>query len=524
MIYTELTQKALKISFAAHKDQVDKGGMPYVYHPFHLAEQMKDEYTTCVALLHDVVEDTHITVEYLKEQGFPSEVTDAVSLLTHDENEPYFKYISDIKSNPIAKAVKLADLKHNSDRSRLDYIDAKVIERLNKYQKAIAILESKNKMNTDAIETLDRIKGSLIGGAAGDALGYAIEFCDEKAIFSKYGENGIQQYSLDPMSKKALISDDTQMTLFTASALIFHRVRGNGKGLAPDPRFCADMTYQDWLVTQEMTYEEAVRTIIKDYPDYPDGFISCMFKNVPELFHRRAPGTTCLSALHTRKKQREAQEYVQRFTESKINNSKGCGGVMRVAPVGIMDWCTDYERMVLEGAECAAITHSHSLGYMPAAVLVMMIHQIIYNDLDLSLKDIIIAARNTAAKLFAGDEHLKELIDCINNAIELSENSDTDLDNIHRLGEGWVAEEALAIAIYCSLKYHNDFSKGIIAAVNHRGDSDSTGAITGNILGAWVGYEAIEQKWKDDLEMFDVILQTADFIQSHIYFDIQRWQ
>ena len=113
MIYTPLTKKALKISFNAHKDQVDKSGMPYVYHPFHLAEQMNDEYSTCVALLHDVVEDTDISLDDLASDGFPAEVIEALTLMTHNDNVPYMDYVRKIKTNPIAAKVKLADLEHN---------------------------------------------------------------------------------------------------------------------------------------------------------------------------------------------------------------------------------------------------------------------------------------------------------------------------------------------------------------------------------------------------------------------------
>lgn len=106
MIYTPLTKKALKISFIAHKDQVDKSGMPYVFHPFHLAEQMNDEYSTCVALLHDVVEDTDITLDELTSEGFPAEIIDALALMTHDDKVPYMDYVRKIKTNPIATKVK----------------------------------------------------------------------------------------------------------------------------------------------------------------------------------------------------------------------------------------------------------------------------------------------------------------------------------------------------------------------------------------------------------------------------------
>ncbi len=141
MIYTKLTKKAMKICFEAHKDQVDKSGMPYVFHPFHLAEQMKDEYTTIAALLHDTVEDTDITVDYLAEQEIPEEVIVAIKLLTHDESIPYLEYVKIIKNNDIAKAVKLADLKHNSDLSRIEAVTEKDLTRREKYMNAIKILE-----------------------------------------------------------------------------------------------------------------------------------------------------------------------------------------------------------------------------------------------------------------------------------------------------------------------------------------------------------------------------------------------
>ena len=141
MIYTDKTKKAMKLCFEAHKYQVDKSGIPYVFHPFHVAEQMKDETTTIVALLHDVVEDTDYTLEDIAAMGFGQDVVDALALMTHDKNVPYLDYVAKIKDNPIARKVKLADLAHNSDPTRLDVIDEKVKERLEKYKKARALLE-----------------------------------------------------------------------------------------------------------------------------------------------------------------------------------------------------------------------------------------------------------------------------------------------------------------------------------------------------------------------------------------------
>lgn len=141
MVYTDLTKKALKLSFEAHKNQVDKSGMPYVYHPFHLAEQMETEDAVIVALLHDVVEDTDYTIDDIKELGFSKRVIEALELMTHDKSVPYMDYVAKIKDNPIAKAVKIADLKHNSDLSRLDVVDDKARKRVEKYAAAIKLLE-----------------------------------------------------------------------------------------------------------------------------------------------------------------------------------------------------------------------------------------------------------------------------------------------------------------------------------------------------------------------------------------------
>ena len=140
MLYTPLTKKAMKLCFAAHKDQSDKSGLPYVFHPFHLAEQMSDEYTTVAALLHDVVEDTPFTFTDLSAMGFPEEVISALRLLTHDPAVPYMDYVAKIRQNPVARAVKLADLRHKSDLTRLDAVTPRDIARVEKYKEAIRVL------------------------------------------------------------------------------------------------------------------------------------------------------------------------------------------------------------------------------------------------------------------------------------------------------------------------------------------------------------------------------------------------
>ena len=338
----------------------------------------------------------------------------------------------------------------------------------------------------------DAIRGCLIGGAAGDALGYAVEFIREPDIFARYGPDGITAYELDRETGKALISDDTQMTLFTATGLLVGDTRRRLRGIGAMPRCYVEMAYQDWLHTQNNARGEvAARKNANSW-----------LSQVPELYAWRAPGVTCLSALE------QKGTTVEDYIEAPCNHSKGCGGVMRVAPVALQKW-HDIEAMDWEAAQIAAITHGHSLGYMPAAVLCHVISRIVF-DGERDLHKLIPEARDTAKRLFAGDKHLQELTDLIDRAVALAGNGLDDLENIRALGEGWVAEETLAVALYCSLRYADDFSAGIIAAVNHSGDSDSTGAVTGNILGALAGYDRLEEKWKTDLECADVILEIAD--------------
>ena len=350
---------------------------------------------------------------------------------------------------------------------------------------------------------LDAVRGCMAGGAAGDALGYAVEFWREKQIFDTYGPEGITEYETDSRSGKALISDDTQMTLFTANGLLVGATRGRMRGIAGPPREYVKSAYYDWLKTQQSTMREVNRH--ERYTE--EGGVSWLL-DVPELYSRRAPGNTCLDALTAKNDNRK--DYIR----NPANNSKGCGGIMRVAPLALLyrpgeNYSGGLRELDLEGAQLAAITHGHSLGYMPAAAVTHIISRIL-TDENPDLKEIVLDARDMMEQLFAGDRHLEELIRIMNLAVELSENAADDLENIHALGEGWVAEETLGISLYCALRYKDDFSAGIIASVNHKGDSDSTGAVTGNILGALLGYSAMEEKWKENLELKDVILEMAD--------------
>lgn len=333
----------------------------------------------------------------------------------------------------------------------------------------------------------DKFRGCLIGGAAGDALGYAVEFLREGQIFRKFGKHGITEYEL--IDDRAQISDDTQMTLFTANGLLLGKTRGMTRGVGgPDPYYIG-LYYRDWLKTQESKYPP------KERPGY------AWLGNIPELYSPRAPGNTCLAALR----------YGETGSVKKpINNSKGCGGVMRVAPIGLYfnDRGMDIRDICRFGAETAALTHGHPLGWMPAAALVQIIHEVSQDNM--LLLEAVLHSLNTIDEICPKSTERDAFTSLIEKAINLASENMNDLEAIHQLGEGWVGDEALAIAVYCALKYSGDIDKALIAAVNHNGDSDSTGAIAGNIIGTQVGLSGIPAKYIEKLELRDLILEIAD--------------
>ncbi len=338
------------------------------------------------------------------------------------------------------------------------------------------------------MRNLDKFRGCLLAGAAGDALGFEVEFLPEETIFLRFGENGITEYRL--RDGVAQISDDTQMSLFTATGLLLGTTRGMTRGIMGSYESYIRYSYKDWYKTQT-----------EKFPLEDDYHYSWLV-NLPQMFARRAPGNTCMSALGTDEKG---------TTKRPINRSKGCGGVMRVAPIGLY-FCdrmaTIYDSDQI-GAETAAITHGHDLGWLPAAALVHIIRRLAENEEETVLHAVQ-DSMEALKKLYPESDYLHVLLNLMQKAIDLSKEECDDLDAIHMLGQGWVAEETLAIAIYCAMKYPTDLEKALIAAINHNGDSDSTGAVTGNILGASLGMKGIPQKFLDNLELKDVILEIAD--------------
>ena len=210
MLYTEMTKKALKLSFEAHKDQLDKSGMPYVFHPFHLAEQMETEEETIVALLHDVVEDSDYSFEDIKGMGFSDDGVEASGLMTHNEAVPYMDYVAKIKSNPLAAAVKLKDLLHNSDLSRVETVDVKAIKRVQKYADAVRLL-------TDGKGSADNLRFTCSAGPNDCLSG---EICDgclklESKANGEYGSEGRYTFSKeDTLKLFSLLTLDEFINLY----------------------------------------------------------------------------------------------------------------------------------------------------------------------------------------------------------------------------------------------------------------------------------------------------------------------
>ena len=339
------------------------------------------------------------------------------------------------------------------------------------------------------MKNLSKYQGCLIGGAVGDALGYTVEFKSISDIKSKHGEKGITGYELS--NGKALISDDTQMTLFTANGLLLGTTRGKIRGIIGEYSDYIGYCYLDWYKTQT-----------KNYP-VKDAYQYTWLLNIPELFSRRAPGNTCLQAI---------ADGCKGNIYDPVNDSKGCGGVMRVAPIGVYfeeSELLSQNFIDMIGAKTAALTHGHPLGYIPAAALVHIVSRASHNE-NKSLYDIVENTRESILSNWGDNKYIDDFISIYDKAVILSKSELSDEEAISQLGEGWVAEETLAIAVYCALKHQDDFEKALIASVNHNGDSDSTGAVTGNILGAYLGIDAIPQKFIEKLELKEIIMDIAE--------------
>ena len=314
------------------------------------------------------------------------------------------------------------------------------------------------------------IRGCLLGGAVGDALGAPVEFMSRKVILRQYGKNGVQGYVEFPDGTGS-ITDDTQMTLFTAEGILRAHARKKEKGSC-DFVAAVRSAYRRWLKTQgdrvpENTPEEALDSgwLIRE----------------KQLFAWRAPGNTCICSLE-----------IPAELEKAPNDRKGCGTVMRMAPPGLF---FAPEEAYEYGCRFSALTHGHPTGITAGGAFAMLIAELLAGKL-------LAEALEHVLRFLGGKPDAAETAAALRKAREVK--------NVSELGEGWIAEEALAIGVFCALRHLRDFRAGVLEAVNIDGDSDSTGAITGNILGVINGESAIPADWIARLREREIVSQMAE--------------
>ena len=339
----------------------------------------------------------------------------------------------------------------------------------------------------------------VLGGAVGDALGAPIEFMSIRQIKDRYGSSGVTGY-VEYSDGTGEFTDDTQMTLFTAEGLIRAWQRQAAKGIT-SIIVVGYQAYLRWLHTQGISLDRS--KIVEGVYDIEKGWLI----QRKELFKRRAPGNTCISAL---------QSGIIGEIKNPINDSKGCGGIMRVAPVGLI--CPGKNEITFQTAcDMAAITHGHPSGYLSAGFFATVISDLaIGEELESAIKNALIILKKW--------EGCSETQNAVEYALDLYEESKSIMKSeperipplLEKLGGGWVGEEAIAISLFCSLIYKDDFRKGVLAAVNHSGDSDSTGSITGNILGLINGLTAIPEEWIANLRYSDIVREIAEDLHTGI--------
>jgi ADP-ribosylglycohydrolase len=323
-----------------------------------------------------------------------------------------------------------------------------------------------------------RVRGCLLGGAIGDALGAGVEFDSLEAIRQAHGQDGVTDYVV-AFGRRGAITDDTQMTLFTAEGLIRAQVRRDSGAWHPPTDI--HRAYLRWAATQHDWGPDERR---KD-----TGWLA----REEWLYSRRAPGRACLSGL--------GDDIMGTLAKPKNPESKGCGTVMRSAPFGLLvGW---EPQLVFQLAiECAAQTHGHPTGTLAAGAFAVIVHGLTRGEgLDA-------AVQRALGSLSAYPGH-EETTDALQRALGAVRQGLPTATRVESLGEGWTAEEALAIGVYCAL-VAEDVRHGLLLAVNHSGDSDSTGSICGNLLGVQHGETALPPAWIAEVEGRGTILQLAD--------------
>ena len=334
----------------------------------------------------------------------------------------------------------------------------------------------------------DRIRGAMIGCAAGDALGYPVEALSEAAIVERYGLRGITDYDLDE-NGTARITADTQLMLLSANGILFAHTRGALRGIMAPVYPYFDAFYMDWYRLQ--TTERASRSRV--------GWINAY----PALSAKRAPSPTSMRVFSSDK---------FGSMDEPVNDSKGSGCLLRTVPIGL-SYSDDPAYLLDLAANTAALTHGNEVAWMASRALALIISLIIHQEL--SITEAVNKTLKALDKSFPDSRTVVyELSRTIRSAMSLATSASSDLDAIHALGKGWVAEEALAIGLLSALRHENDIAGAMTFAANHGGDSNTTAAIAGTLVGARIGFNAIPDRFVDRLELVDVILELADDVTT----------
>lgn len=473
MIYNPNVRKAMVLMYDKHKGQVDKAGYPYVFHPLHVAEQMKDENTTIAALLHDVVEDTDTTFEDLRNYGISEDVIEALKLLTHNDNEDYYEYVRKIAYNPIARKVKIKDLEHNMDLTRLNKIEPHDLERLAKYRSCHDFLMSidkeydnrnarKAEMSKINFNEGYKIKDGMFGLAIADAVGVPAEF-KSRDILKKRPITDMVGYGTHSQPPGTW-SDDSSMAIATMDSI-------NEWGT---------IDYDDIMKKFAEWVDESKYTATGDFFD-----IGITTSNAISRYKRGVAPTDC---------------------GDKGVNSNGNGSLMRILPVVLYSYYNDLSNV--EEIELinsvSSLTHAHSISCLGCKIFSDLIKKI------LDGKNVDEAYHSLNYDDYAG-YYDKPALDYYKRVFDGSLATESE----SRIRSSGFVVDTLEASIWANLT-SNNYEEAVLKAVNLGNDTDTVGAVTGAIAGIAYGYDNIPKKWRKNLNSKEFLESVCNSFEKQL--------